>query len=87
MPDTTNDRHAAQGAIKVSSMTVEHRIQREATGNGTWVPEWTTERWKHRLEAEARTRLKHNLHDVRAAHRLRRHSTRPALIHAPGRRA
>ncbi len=27
-------------------------------------PEWTTERWKHHVEAEARRRLKHGVHNV-----------------------
>jgi len=32
-----------------------------ANGN---VPEWKTECWKHRVEAEARHRLRRNVHDV-----------------------
>jgi hypothetical protein len=32
-------------------------------------PEWTTERWMHRVEAEARTRLKHEVRDVGALRR------------------
>ena len=28
------------------------------------VPEWMTERWKHRVEAEARLRLRQNVRDV-----------------------
>jgi hypothetical protein len=28
------------------------------------MPEWMTERWKHRVEAEARLRLRRNVHDV-----------------------
>ena len=32
-------------------------------------PEWTTERWAHRVEAEARRQLKHEVRDVGAAHR------------------
>jgi hypothetical protein len=27
-------------------------------------PEWRTERWKHAVEAEARNRLKREIHDV-----------------------
>ena len=30
-------------------------------------PEWTTEHWKHQVEAEARRRLKHEVHGVGAA--------------------
>jgi len=28
------------------------------------VPEWATESWKHRVEAEARKRLKHRVRDL-----------------------
>lgn len=32
-------------------------------------PEWTTERWKHRVEAEARNRLKRDIRHIGAAGR------------------
>lgn len=32
-------------------------------------PEWATARWKQRVEAEARSRLKREVRDVGAAHR------------------
>jgi hypothetical protein len=32
-------------------------------------PEWATARWKHRVEAEARSRLKREVRDVGAARR------------------
>ena len=35
----------------------------------TQAPEWTTEHWKHCVEAEARNRLKHEVHDVGALRR------------------
>jgi len=33
---------------------------------GSSVPEWATEHWKHRVEAEDRRRLKHEVHGVGA---------------------
>ena len=33
------------------------------------LPEWMTQRWKQRVEAEARRRLKRELRDVGRAHR------------------
>lgn len=33
------------------------------------VPEWATERWKHQVEAEARHRLKREVHDLGRARR------------------
>jgi hypothetical protein len=39
-----------------------------ATGKkGAVVPEWATEHWKHQVEAEARRRLKDEVHGVGAA--------------------
>ena len=69
MRDATKHRQAAQGAAKVSSATAELRNQRESTADGSGAPEWSTEDWKHCVEAEARKRLKHELHDVGTAHR------------------
>ena len=69
MSGTTKDRPAAHGATKRSSMTAKPRKRRRAAGDSTPLPEWATERWQHRVEAEARSRLKHDLHDVGAAHR------------------
>ena len=69
MSDTTKDRAAAQDATKRSSTTAEPRKRRRAAGDSTPLPEWATERWQHRVEAEARSRLKHDLHDVGATHR------------------
>ena len=69
MREATKHRHAAQGAAKVSSATAELGNQRESTAGSSGAPEWSTEHWKHRVEAEARKRLKHELHDVASAHR------------------
>ena len=69
MPDTTTHRPASQGATKVSSTTADRRKQRGPPGDSTRIPEWATERWQHRVEAEARNRLKHDLHGVGATHR------------------
>ena len=69
MSDTTADRQAAKGATKVSSTTADRRKQRGPTGDSTRIPEWATERWQHRVEAEARKRLKRDLHGVGATHR------------------
>lgn len=52
-----------------SSALAKARTRRNATGDCAQVPEWATERWAHRVEAEARNRLKHDLHDVGAPRR------------------
>jgi hypothetical protein len=66
MTDTTKDSQARRDAT-VSLVAVTPRKKRGATADTTQVPEWTTARWRHRVEAEARNRLKHDLHDVGGA--------------------
>ena len=69
MPATTKARQPSSRGTTVSSAPPRPRAQRSAMGDTTRVPEWTTDRWKHRVEAEARNRLKHDLHDVGATRR------------------
>jgi hypothetical protein len=50
-PSTPRERERSRGATPPAE---------------TAVPEWTTEEWKHRVEAEARHRLKREIRGVGA---------------------
>jgi hypothetical protein len=68
MSDTIAHTQTVDGGTESSPPTGAPN-QRKASADGARVPEWTTERWRHRVEAEARNRLKHDLHDVGAPRR------------------
>jgi hypothetical protein len=55
-----------QMADMVSAGTRRRSVCPKGKG-GVAAPEWATEHWKHRVEAEARRRLKHEVHGVGAA--------------------
>ena len=50
-------------AVVTSTRPAKRRRRTSVVTNGH-APEWMTERWKHRVEAEARLRLRRNAHDV-----------------------
>lgn len=44
-----------------SAKRARGRLPARTADRQAQTPEWATESWKHRVEAEARTRLKHEL--------------------------
>ena len=68
MAKATQHIHAPRRrTAKPTATRAKDLAMSSASGKPTQVPEWTTEPWKHRVEAEARNRLKREVRDVGAA--------------------
>lgn len=68
MARATQHKQAPRRRTAQSAVTrAKDLVVPSASGKPTQVPEWTTEPWKHRVEAEARNRLKREVRDVGAA--------------------
>jgi len=66
---TDNKRVSGRITAEVTVAPARPRKKRRAAHKDNQVPEWTTERWKHRVEAEARKLLKQEVRDVGALHK------------------
>jgi hypothetical protein len=55
--------HEARAATALSRRITAARMTNDDTG----APEWATLRWKQQVEAEARNRLRHEVHDIGAS--------------------
>ena len=63
----SNTFHNKHGPHRSNATRVTATPRRE--DQNTHVPEWMTERWMHCVDAEARKRLKREVHDVGALRR------------------
>ena len=68
MSDTFHNKHGPHRS-NATRVTATPRTEHGMADRKTRVPEWMTERWMHRVDAEARKRLKHEVHDVGALRR------------------
>ena len=62
-----NRRPRRRQTADVVSAATRRRTVCAKGKEGAVVPEWATEHWKHQVEAEARRRLKDEVHGVGAA--------------------
>ena len=60
---TTRGVSRRRPAAVTSARPAKRRRRTSVVTNG-YAPEWMTERGKHRVEAEARLRLRRNVHNV-----------------------
>ena len=69
MPDERPNTHPAQrrSVNAALSPTGRTRAVRAQANEAAEAPEWATLRWKQRVEAEARSRLKHEVREIGAA--------------------
>ena len=67
MSDRVHNKHGPHRST--TTVPAAPRTQDRAAHQDTQVPEWTTEHWMRCVEAEARNRLKHEVHDVGALRR------------------
>jgi hypothetical protein len=58
---------SGRGGVAAISMRTRGCSVVTTAGTDADMPEWRTERWKHRVEAEARQRLERNIRGVAAA--------------------
>jgi len=68
MSNTFHNRHGPRRSA-ATTVAATPSTQDGASHRDTHVPEWMTERWMHCVEAEARKRLRHEVHGVGALRR------------------